>query len=88
MFTDHFGHRLNKTQNLDASVCALKLERLDVSGRNIAMFDGSAIVTLRADLAGTYADVAFSSAFAYARVWQYLAARWRVVSAHGSMLAN
>ncbi|WP_157766558.1 hypothetical protein [Caballeronia sordidicola] len=51
------------------------------------MFDGTAIVTLRADLAGAYAE-AFASAFAYIRVWHYLAARCQVVSAQSSMLTD
>lgn len=52
------------------------------------MFDGTAIVTLRADLAGAYAEAAFASALSYIRVWHYLAARWQVVSAQSSMLTD
>jgi ketosteroid isomerase-like protein len=87
IFTDHQGHRLGKAQDLDAHRSgALRLDRLDLSDRDIKMLDSAAVVTVRADISGSYEGTPFAGAFAYTRIWSRRAGRWSVAAVHCSAI--
>ncbi len=88
VFINQQGQRLGKAEDLAAHRSGnLRLTRLDISQRDIRVFEGGAVVTLRADLGGSFAGTPFAGAFSYTRVWRRQSNRWQVVSAHCSAIA-
>jgi hypothetical protein len=69
-FTDHAGSRSDQAHDLAAHRSGtLRLERLELSDRDIRLFDNGAVVTVRADFAGSYTGAPFAGIFAYTRTW-------------------
>lgn len=87
-FTDQFGNRLDKADDLAAHRSGLlKVEAIDaVAPPTIARWGETATVCVTVDLAGFYDGTAFFGRFAYSRVWHRQGERWRVVLAHCSAL--
>jgi ketosteroid isomerase-like protein len=85
IFTDQTGRVFGKADDLAAHQGGLlRLSRVDVSDREIRLAGEAAVVTLRAELAGTWDSNAFVGAFRYSRVWRRDAAGLRVLAAHCS----
>jgi len=85
-FTDQFGNRLSKSDDLAAHRSGLlQVKSIDPLGdAAIALWGDTATVSVVVDLAGLYDDTAFFGRFAYSRVWHRQEGRWRVVLAHCS----
>jgi ketosteroid isomerase-like protein len=87
VFTNQTGHRLTKAADLAAhSSGLLKLTRLDISDQRVRPSGTSAIVTLVANVAGSYDGQSFSGLFAYTRVWESADGHWKVAAAHCSAM--
>jgi ketosteroid isomerase-like protein len=86
VFTDQSGHRLGKAQDLEAHRSGLlAIGGLDMVEREIRIVGDVAVVTMTADIAGSYADTAFAGRFAYTRIWSCADdAEWRVIAAQCS----
>jgi ketosteroid isomerase-like protein len=85
IYTTHTGHVRDKAWDLDAHRAGLlRLSRLDVSEREIRLAADAAVVTLRAELAGTWDGNAFVGAFRYSRVWRREDGGLKVLAAHWS----
>lgn len=85
IFTSHTGHVMGKAEDLAAHRDRLlRLSRVDVSDRQIRLAGDAAVVTLRAEMAGTWDGNAFVGAFRYSRFWRREATGLRVLAAHCS----
>jgi ketosteroid isomerase-like protein len=85
IFTSHTGHIMGKAEDLAAHRDGiLRLSRVDVSEREIRLAGDAAVVTLRAEMAGTWDSNAFVGAFRYSRFWRREGAGLRVLAAHCS----
>lgn len=88
VFTNHLGVVVTKQEDLDVHRSGLlQLDVLAASDRSIRPLGHVAIVAVRVQLAGRYADDPFEGVFRYTRVWTLLDARWQVVAAHASAVA-
>lgn len=88
LFTNHQGLVVTKQEDLEVHRSGLlKLESIAASDRSIWQLGNVAIVAVRVQLAGRYANDPFEGTFRYTRVWALLGARWRIVAAHASMVA-
>lgn len=88
VFTDQTGARLTKADDLAAHrLGRLKITRIDVSDQRVRPCETFAIVTLAADIEGSFDGHGFSARLAYTRVWQCLDDRWTVAAAHCSVVA-
>jgi ketosteroid isomerase-like protein len=88
LFTNHLGAVVSKQEDLEAHRSGLlKLDVLDASDRSIRLHGDVAVVGVRVQIAGRYADNLFDAAFRYTRVWALVGDRWRIVVAHASAVA-
>jgi ketosteroid isomerase-like protein len=88
LFTNHQGLVVTKQEDLEVHRSGLlKLDSLGVSDRSIRQLGNVAIVAVRVQLAGRYADNYFEGTFRYTRVWALLGVRWQIVAAHASVVA-
>lgn len=88
LFTNHQGLVVTKQQDLDVHRSGLlKLESLAASDRRIRWLDSVAIVSVRVQLAGRYADQPFEGTFRYTRVWALQGGRGQIVAAHAGVVA-
>ncbi|MBO1075653.1 nuclear transport factor 2 family protein [Roseomonas marmotae] len=85
IFTDQTGRVIGKSEDMEAHRTGLlRLTRVQVSEQEIRLAGNAAVVTLRAELAGTWDSNAFVGAFRYTRVWRREEAGLRVLAAHCS----
>lgn len=88
LFTNHQGLVVTKQEDLDVHRSGLlKLDSLAASDRHIRWLGPVAIVSVRVQLAGRYADQPFEGTFRYTRVWALQGDRWRIAAAHASVVA-
>lgn len=88
LFTNHQGVVVTKQEDLDVHRSGLlKLDSLVASDRSIRQLGPVAIVAVRVQLAGRYANDPFEGTFRYTRVWALQGERWRIVAAHASAVA-
>lgn len=88
LFTNHQGMVVTKQEDLDVHRSGLlKLDSIVASDRRVRLLGPVAIVAVRVQLAGRYANDSFEGAFRYTRVWALQGARWRIVAAHASAVA-
>ena len=89
LFTNHLGLVVSKQEDLDVHRSGLlKLDALSASDRSIRRLGHVAIVSVRVQLAGRYADNPFEGTFRYTRVWALLGTHWRIVAAHASVVTE
>lgn len=88
VFTDQTGHRVTKAGDLAAHTTGrLKITRIDISDRHVRPCGTCAIVTLVANVGGSFDGHSFSGVFAYTRVWERGDGCWKVAAAHCSAVA-
>lgn len=89
VFTMHTGLVMNKQADLEAHRSGTqKLTKFDSSDRQVHHYGDCAVVTVKAELVGTYNDQAFSGTYRYTRVWLKRHNRWQVVAGHVSQLTS
>ncbi len=85
VWTMHTGKVVNKQFDLEAHRSGMfRFTSLDISDRQIHNYGDCVVVTLKAELAGTYNSQAFSETYRFTRVWVQRQNRWQVVAGHGS----
>ena len=85
VFTDHTGNRQTKADDLAAyRLGRLKITQLNISDQHVRTSGTCAIVTLVANVGGSFDGHSFLGRFAYTRVWERSDGNWRVAAAHCS----
>lgn len=83
IFTMHTGQVVNKQFDLEAHRSGLfQFTKVDISDRQIHPYGDCIVVTLKADLAGTFDGQAFSETYRFTRVWVQRHNRWQIVAGH------
>jgi ketosteroid isomerase-like protein len=87
VFTDQTGTRLTKADDLTTHrLGRLKITQINVTDQHVRPCGTCAIVTLAAEVSGSFDGRGFSGQFAYTRMWKRLDGRWRVAAAHCSAI--
>lgn len=87
VWTMHTGQVANKQFDLEAHRSGiLKLTKLDISDRQIHPYGDCVVVTLKAELAGTYDGQTFSETYRFTRVWLQRQNCWQIVAGHVSQV--
>lgn len=85
VFTLPMGVVIDKNADLEAHSSGLqKLVKLDCSDQDIKLYDSFAIVTVQAELEGTYGANPIGGTFRYTRVWSDVNGSLKVVAGHAS----
>lgn len=85
VFTDQTGNRLTKADDLATHrLGRLKITQINISDQHVRPSGTCAIVTLVANVSGSFDGHGFSGRFAYTRVWERSDGNWRVAAAHCS----
>lgn len=88
MFTTIEGTVVGKQFDLDAHRARLlRLTKLEPSEMAVQRHGNVAVVSVRMDIAGTYAGAEVGGALRYTRVWCERADGWRIVAGHMSVVA-
>jgi ketosteroid isomerase-like protein len=83
VFTMHTGLVVDKQYDLEAHRSGLfKFNKVDLSDRQIHNYGECIVVTVKADLAGTFSQQAFSETYRFTRVWVERQNRWQIVAGH------
>jgi ketosteroid isomerase-like protein len=83
VFTMHTGLVVNKQYDLEAHRSGIfKFTKVDLSDRQIHDYGACIVVTVRADLAGTFNQQAFSESYRFTRVWVERQNLWQIVAGH------
>lgn len=87
VFTTQTGALVTKQADLDAHRAGvLRLSTLAPSEERVQRYGDTAVVTVRMEVAGTYAGAPFAGTFRYTRVWLKRPEGWRVVAGHVSQV--
>lgn len=88
LFTNHLGVLVSKQEDLDAhSRKAFVFDELNLSDSKILPQVNSAIVSVKAEIKGTYNGQRANGTFRFTRVWLNTSSKWQVVAAHSSLIA-
>jgi ketosteroid isomerase-like protein len=83
VLTMHTGLVVNKQYDLEAHRTGLfKFTQVDFGDQQIHHYGDCAVVTLQADLAGTFNQQAFSESYRVTRVWVKRQQQWQIVAGH------
>ena len=84
MFTTHMGQLVGKQDDLAAHQSGIvKIDALRLSEQRIQLHGATAVVTVRVQLDGRYAEQPINGNFRFTRVWaQSAAGAWQVVAGH------
>jgi ketosteroid isomerase-like protein len=90
IFTNHLGQLLSKEDDLAAHRSGLlKIEKLKLSEQRILFKGETAIVSVRAELSGTYNLEPASGNFRFTRVWALSTLKtWQVIAAHACIVSS
>lgn len=90
LFTNHLGQSLGKEADLSAHKSgALGISKLEPSEQEVKLVGNNvAIVSVRVQVAGTYAGLPAGGDFRFTRVWaKSPGGQWQVVAAHAGTIA-
>lgn len=89
VWTMHTGFVSSKQHDLEAHQSGiLQFTKVEISDRQIHLYSENCIVvTLQAELAGTFHGQAFSQPYRFTRVWLQKHNRWQVVAGHVSQIS-
>lgn len=90
LFTNHFGHIITKEQDLAAHQSGqLKIHSLITSEQKIIERGAITIVSVRADITGTYAGEPANGKFRFTRVWERNAnQQWQIIAGHSCLISE
>jgi len=89
-WTMHTGQVVDKQFDLEAHRSGVfRFTMLNLSDRQIHTYGNDcAVVTLKAELAGTYNNQSFSETYRFTRVWVQRQNHWQIVAGHVSQLGS
>lgn len=89
LFTGPDGRVLDKEADLEVHRSGvLKLHQLEPRDRRIQPWDDYAVVSLEAELEGTFGGQAFAGRFRYLRVWMQRDNKWQIVAGGATPVVN
>lgn len=89
VFTMHTGLMVTKQDDLEGHRSGSeKLTKVDTDELKISHYGDCAVVTVKAELAGTFNGQAFSGTYRYTRVWVKRQDRWQIVAGHVSQVSD
>lgn len=89
VFTTHTGELLDKQMDLEAYRSNIqKLVLLQGQQQRVQLYDNTAVVTVKMEVAGTFEGEAFVGIYRYTRVWakSQPQGNWQVVAGHVSQV--
>ena len=87
IFTDHTGHLVEKSADLDGHRTGkVSIDSIEPGERLIKTFQDTAIVSVLMAIKGKYMDQPFEGKNRYTRVWVKKDHSWKVVAAHASVV--
>lgn len=82
LFHDQYGNVLDKEMDLDAYRSGMvKITKINVSKREIRVFESIVIVSASLFIKGNYADILLNGKYQWLRVWGKVKEDWKVISA-------
>jgi len=88
IFTNHLGQLLSKNDDLAAhNKGDFKINDLSLSDQIIKASGNVVIVSVHANIVGSYKGEATSGNFRFTRVWEKLDSKWQVLAGHSSIVA-
>ena len=88
LFTNHLGALVSKEEDLNAhSSKAFVFKSLDLSESKILVQDNSAVVSVKAEIKGSYNGQPANGDFRFTRFWSNASGKWQVVAGHSSVIA-
>ena len=82
LFHDQYGNVLDKEMDLDAYRTGLiRINKIDVSKREIRVFESIVIVSASLFIKGSYSDILLNGKYQWLRVWGKVREEWKVISA-------
>lgn len=88
LFTNHLGVLVSKEDDLNAhSSKAFVFQSLDLSESRILTYENSAVVSVKADIQGSYNGQPANGRFRFTRFWSNASGNWQVVAGHSSIIA-
>jgi ketosteroid isomerase-like protein len=89
VFTMHTGLVVNKQYDLDAHRAGLyKFTKVETDNQQVHHYGDCVVVTLKAELAGTFNEQAFSESYRFTRVWVKRQNYWQIVAGHVCQLGD
>jgi ketosteroid isomerase-like protein len=89
VFTMHTGLMFTKQDDLEGHrTGAEKLTKVNTDELQVRHYGDCAVVTVKADLAGTFNGQDFSGIYRYTRVWIKRQNRWQIVAGHVSQVIS
>jgi ketosteroid isomerase-like protein len=89
IFTMHTGLMLTKQDDLEGHRSGSeKLTKVDTDDLKVRHYGDCAVVTVKADLAGSFNGQGFSGIYRYTRVWVKRQNRWQIVAGHVSEVSD
>jgi len=82
LFHDQYGNVLEKETDLNAYRTGLiRINKIDVSKREIRVFESIVIVSASLFIKGSYSDILLNGKYQWLRVWGKVKEDWKVISA-------
>jgi hypothetical protein len=82
LFHDQYGNVLDKEMDLNAYRTGLiRINKIDVSKREIRVFESIVIVSASLFIKGSYSDILLNGKYQWLRVWGKVKEDWKVISA-------
>ncbi|SDD84724.1 nuclear transport factor 2 family protein [Pedobacter soli] len=82
IFHDQYGNVLDKEMDMDAYRNGLvSINKINVSKREIRVFDSIVVVSASLFIKGRYADILLNGKYQWLRVWAKVQEDWKVISA-------
>jgi ketosteroid isomerase-like protein len=89
VFTMHTGLMFTKQDDLEGHRSGSeKLIKVDTDDLKVSHYGDCAVVTIKAELAGTFNGQAFAGIYRYTRVWVKREDRWQIVAGHVSQVSD
>jgi hypothetical protein len=88
LFTNHLGVLVSKEEDLNAhSSKAFVFNALDLSDSKILVQNNTAVVSVKAEIKGSYNGQPTNGVFRFTRFWFNTSGKWQVVAGHSSVIA-
>lgn len=82
LFHDQYGNVLDKEMDLDVYRSGMtKITKIDVSKREMRVFESIVIVSASLFITGSYSNILFNGKYQWLRVWGKVREDWKVISA-------
>ena len=89
LFTNHLGQLISKEQDLEAHrLKTFEFQSLTLSDTRLLLSGNVGIVSVEADIQGSYHGQASHGRFRFTRVWSLSNECWQVVAGHSCIISS